>query len=118
MKQRGRSGLTALDWIGATLALLGVAYVASFPFVVAPGFRGLLDDFGGTPPALTRVALTSWFPLALAVAPAGALVASVSVALSVSWRRALIASSFAVSACVGAMLHYALFLPILSTQVK
>ncbi|MGC3998967.1 MAG: hypothetical protein QM767_16585 [Anaeromyxobacter sp.] len=90
-----------------------LAYLAAFPLAMAPSFRRMFDAAGGSLPELTQLALTRWFPPVLTLLPAVLLFAALLPLLTPRWRRALIILGFCAASAALALLHVALYLPIL-----
>jgi hypothetical protein len=109
--------LTALDWIGAGLALMTAAFPTALPLTVGPAFQGMFQDFGTAElPTLTQLVLSSWFPPLLGLVPL-VLLASVVVArpmLTTRARRGLIVGAFFAGFGASALCLYALYLPVFS----
>src|SRR6266496_1059749 len=56
---------TTLDWIGAVVAGFASLGLLFFP-VAGRAFSSMYRDFGAAPlPSLTRLSLSSWFPVTL-----------------------------------------------------
>ena len=109
--ERGRMDLTALDWIGAVVAGLGVLFLFQFPLMSAH-FAKMFADFGGELPAVTRLGLTLWFPMILGAMPLVWLVAALGPWFRLGVRRALIVFAFVEGLASAAFCLYAMYAPI------
>ena len=102
---------SALDWIGAAAASIGGMSLFALA-LTSRSFADIFHDFGGPLPALTRLAISRWFPTLL-----GGLV-GVGVALglrpsaSLGARRAWIVAAFLVSAAGFALCLIGFYLPV------
>lgn len=94
--------MTVQDRRFAAMTAVCVLFCALFPFVVRPVFEKLFADYYGLP-ALTELALTTWFPLVMGLVPA--LVGGVAVAgkmprvLRLAFALGIVASAV----CIGSM---------------
>jgi hypothetical protein len=82
--------LQSLDIAGIVTSALGAIGLFLFPLASAP-FAGMFKDFGNVElPLLTRVALTTWFPISLGCLAAACAFLGVRMRSSLPRRRALI----------------------------
>ena len=110
---RGEAGgFTVLDWIGAVLALGGTLFCWQLPFLTAPAYARMFEDFGGALPLLTRLVLSTWFPLALGLLPLVPLAAGAAGRMRLGVRRALVVGAFVLSLAVSGACLVALELPL------
>ena len=118
--EEGRGAFTALDWIGTVLAAAAAAALFFFP-VVGARFADMFKDFGGRLPALTLLAISTWFPVALGVV---VIIATLSggalVSLPIGTRRALVVAAFALGVLAVVLCWVGVYLPIfeLSGNIK
>jgi hypothetical protein len=114
------ASFTALDWIAVGLsALLSLALIA-FPFTVGPLFAGMLSEFGGTLPAVTRVALTPWAAPSLGLFAASPVIVAVALpeAGSLGLRRAMVLLGFFLGLFALGAAVFALYAPIFDLAGK
>ena len=89
-----RQELTALDWIGASVALLMTLGLLYFPFV-GRTFASMFSDFGtASLPLPTRLATSWWFPMALACVAGGGVARGLRRSGTLADRRVWIVGSF------------------------
>ena len=108
----GLSALSALDWIAVVLVGMGAMFCAAFPFGLGPAYAAMFRDFGSELPAITELALSTWFPLTLAAAPAGALALALGVRLPLGTRRLVIVLGFLLSLAAIGVCLVAVYAPI------
>lgn len=109
-----RSSLTALDWIGGVVALAATFSLAAFSGIGGT-FAAMYTDLGGPLPALTRLVLEAWFPLALALVPGGMLGAAARVR-GLGACRALIVLAFVVATASLVLCIVGAYLPIFAVS--
>jgi hypothetical protein len=107
--------LTAGDWIGVALAMLGASGILLEAWLWLPAWEGIFKDFGEVHlPTLTRLVLWGPFPY-LAVLPA---LAALGIGLAVpgrglAWRRAWIVVAFLLAFAGVAFIEWSVRLPLL-----
>lgn len=105
--------LTALDGIAVALTGLLATVLFAFPYLVGRHFRLMFDDFGtASLPALTNLALSTWFPSVLgAVTAIGPAVAGIP-SISLARRRRVVVAAFVFGCAAFAMCLVGMYLPI------
>jgi MFS family permease len=112
-------GFTVGDWIGTVIAGFAATGLLLFP-VVGRSFASMFRDFGDANelPALTRLAISGWFPAALGITAVVGLGAGTRRSARLSRRRAFIVAAFIVG-CVGiGLCLVGVYLPIFSIAGK
>jgi hypothetical protein len=105
--------LTALDGIAVFLTGLLAAGLVAFPFAVGRSFERLFADFGATsPPALTRLVLSVWFPCALGALVAGGPVLACIPAVPLVYRRRVLVAAFVLGCVSVGVCLVGLYLPV------
>src|SRR5437016_1476077 len=70
---------TVLDWVGVAVVCKTILALASLPPYLAPRFKQMFADFGGTLPALTRwITSYGWLGPLVALLPASLVVAGLA----------------------------------------
>lgn len=105
--------LTVLDWIGVAVAASSGVGLATFP-VVGQRFATMFDDLGprAALPLLTRLVLTTWFPLGLALFVVVAIAIGLRGARALAARRAWIVGAFLVGAAGFATCFVGVYMPV------
>jgi hypothetical protein len=104
---------TILDWGGTVVAGFSAVGLLSFP-VVGRSFAAVFRDFGDAErlPALTRLAISGWFPIALGLVVGTGVTLGVRQASDLGRRRAWIVGAFVVGAAGFALCLVGVYLPI------
>jgi hypothetical protein len=112
---RPAPGFTALDWFGTVAAGFGALALLTFP-IAGRSFATMLRDFGSPEhlPALTKLAVSWWFPMALALPVAAALVFALRQDLALRKRRACIVAAFILGGIALAVCVIGVYLPVFS----
>lgn len=105
--------LTAGDWVAVVLTGLCVLFCFQWAFFMGPAFAKMFADFGSTPPALTELSLTVWFPLMLGLNPASVAFYAVSQrGAGLQRRRFFLVVSFVMGLAAAGLLLVGAYLPI------
>ena len=114
-----RDELSALDWIGFTVAALGVLWSGVLiPLVFAPRFAQMFADFGGRLPAFTLLVLKQWPPMLASMIPMAMLGMAAAGDRPVATRRRLIVAAFVAGGALVGVLLWGLYLPIFELAGK
>lgn len=103
--------LTALDWIGGTVAAATALPLLLLALRVVPTFREMFAEFGSVLPWLTQLALMQW-PLVLWALVPPAVLGLAASRPSLKQRRLGIVAAFLLGAAGLAAGWWALYLPI------
>ncbi len=112
--------LTVLDRIGIGLTVFPLAALLFFRPLAGRAFEEMFRQIGtlGGLPAITRLALTWWFPVVVGLAPLGALLRGLMAGVPVPQRRTWVIGAFFM-ACIGlAICVYGVYLPIFDLAGK
>jgi hypothetical protein len=104
---------TSLDWIGVVVAAFSALVLAMFP-LAGEAFAVMLKDFGSADdlPVLTRLATSTWFPMALAFPVIAALLTGVRGRGPIARRRAWIVAAFVLGCAGFAVCLVGVYLPV------
>ncbi len=110
-----QSAFTVLDWIGWILTGVCVMGLALFP-IVGQNFSRMFDDFASRSnlPLLTELAVSYWFPPALAISAGAFLVIGLRTRLSLFQRRVLVIFAFVIACGASAICLKGLYMPIVA----
>jgi hypothetical protein len=95
-------GLTGFDYTGSLFSMLGSAFLVYFGLVLGPRFKEMLADLGSHTGTMTKLALTPWFPLVLALVGPSLIAVAFGAGLEPPLRRLVISAALFLS--LGAML--------------
>jgi hypothetical protein len=111
--------LTTLDMIAGALAIMAAALLVIFPAAVAPGIVRMHRDFGSEMSGPTRLVLTGWVPLTLALLPGLPVVLALGPLRTWSHRRRrwLLVGGFLGGSVALMTLLWALYLPIVEIEI-
>ncbi|MGC4114482.1 MAG: hypothetical protein QM765_07700 [Myxococcales bacterium] len=87
------SDFTRRDWFDVGLAALADLGLLAYPLAVAPTFRKMFADFGGTLPWLVSFLVSPWASALLSLIPFASLVAALAFPVSPYARRWIVVAS-------------------------
>lgn len=104
---------TILDWVGAVVAGFSALGLLAFP-VAGRSFATMFKDLGSPErlPALTRLAISGWFPVVLGLVVGAGVTFGVRRASALGRRRAWIVGAFVVGGVGFALCLVGVYLPI------
>ena len=104
---------TTLDWIGTVVASFNAVGLLSLP-VTGRSFASMFHDFGTGDhlPALTKLAISWWFPATLGALVLGGVVMGVRQPAPIQQRRAWIVGAFVLGGIGLAVCLIGMYLPI------
>jgi hypothetical protein len=114
-RARGLGALTAGDWIGAIMALLGAVALTLEGLWWLPAWSAMFRDFAAqdTLPRLTNVVLWAPFPYLLALGPLAAVAMALAPrARGLAWRRGWIVGGFVLGLFGLCFVEWAVRLPL------
>jgi hypothetical protein len=108
------AAFSILDWIGVVVAIVATLGLFAFPIGVAPTWKSMLADFGGTMPSITDLVLRPWFTPTLALVPTVLLVGTWRgrTFYRIRIRRGLIVAAFAWATAAVAFTMIAMYQPV------
>lgn len=109
---RAASALSILDWIGVAVTVLAAVAVMLAPYVFAPPFVSMYEDFQAELPTVTTLVITGWFAPLLGQLPLALLLVGLVRRHSTGVARALVVGAFLLALGCGAVCWYGLYAPI------